>query len=310
METLMTSDSIQPLPNPVELPIPARRALSISQLQLWYRWGYARHLRYALGHSPRVGAGAWFGRIMHEVIGHMYRGAQMELAHQEVWTRECGPVWDDLQRLIGLDAAYAAHGRPTTSAAKQWRADHPAYDAILERIADHQRHALTSYRWGKTQSLADYYRRAVALLACEGDILLSAPILIEGIPTTALERPDEDDLPDTISALPTDSDRAEGAEMDEDGRGTRYQLLTGTIAGIDVVGVPDVLARDADGTLCVADYKTGTPHSRDELAENAQLAIYVELLRQNGYITEDDRVQIGHIYLTEDGVRAIWADTL
>jgi hypothetical protein len=306
----MTSDSMQPPPNPVELPTPTRRALSISQLQLWYRCGYAWHLRYALGHSPRVGAGAWFGRMMHEVIGQMYRSVRMELAHTEVWTRECGPVWDDLQRLIDLDAAYAAHGRPTTSAAKQWRAEHPAYDAILARIADHQRHALGSYRWGKTQSLADYYRRAVALLAHERDMLLPAPILVEGIPATALERLDEDDRRDTLSALPIDSDRAAGAETDEDGRGTRYQLLAGTIAGVEVVGVPDVLARGVDGRLCVADYKTGTPHDQGELAENAQLAIYVELLRQNGYIARDDVVTIGHIYLIEDGVRAVWANTL
>ena len=76
---------------------PARRPLSISQLQLWYRCGYAWHLRYGLGHSPRAGAGAWFGRIMHETVALMYRGMRMDAAHTEVWARECGPVWDDLQ---------------------------------------------------------------------------------------------------------------------------------------------------------------------------------------------------------------------
>jgi RecB family exonuclease len=78
---------------------------------------------------------------------------------------------------------------------------------------------------------------------------------------------------------------------------------------VDIVGVPDVLARQADGTLCVADYKTGKPISSNELAESAQMAIYVELLRQNGYITDDDRVRIGHIYLTETGVLPVWTDT-
>ena len=73
-----------------------RRPLSISQLQLWYRCGYAWHLRYGLGHSPRLGAGAWFGRIMHEMIALMYSGMRMDAAHQQVWTRECGPVWDGL----------------------------------------------------------------------------------------------------------------------------------------------------------------------------------------------------------------------
>jgi len=99
-------------------------------------------------------------------------------------------------------------------------------------------------------------------------------------------------------------------EIDEDGRGTRYRTLMGAIAGVEVQGVPDVLARDADGSLCVADYKTGKPISRDELAQNAQMAIYVELLRQNGYVAEGDRVRIGHIYLTESDVLPVWTDAL
>ena len=72
--------------------IPVRRPLSISQLQLWYRCGYAWHLRYGLGHSPRAGAGAWFGRIMHETIALMYRGMRMDAAHAQIWTRECAPA--------------------------------------------------------------------------------------------------------------------------------------------------------------------------------------------------------------------------
>jgi hypothetical protein len=279
-----------------------RRPLSISQLQLWYRCGYAWHLRYGLGHSPRLGAGAWFGRIMHETIALMYSGLHMDTAHQQVWARECGPVWDDLQQLIALDAAYAAQGRPTTSAAKAWREKHPEYDQVLARLADFQQHGLGHARWGKTQSLADYYRRAVALLASEGEILLEGALLIEGMPIAELATADSDEA--------RASDSAESiVELDEDGRGTRYRLLAGAIASLNIVGVPDVLARDVDGTLCVADYKTGKPISGGELAENAQMAIYVELLRQNGYITDDDRVRIGHIYLTETGVLPVWMDT-
>jgi len=281
---------------------PRRRPLSISQLQLWYRCGYAWHLRYGLGHSPRAGAGAWFGRIMHETIGLMYRGIRMDAAHQQVWMRECGPVWGDLQQLIVLDAAYAAHGRPTTSAAKAWREKHPEYDALLARLVDFQQHGLGHARWGKSQSLADYYRRAVALRDSEGEILLKGALLIEGIPVAELATADSDE------ALASDSVEAI-VELDEDGRGTRYRLLAGDLAGVNIVGVPDVLARHADGTLCVADYKTGKPISSNELAESAQMAIYVELLRQNGSITDDDRVRIGHIYLTETGVLPIWTDT-
>jgi hypothetical protein len=288
-----------------------RRPLSISQLQLWYRCGYAWHLRYSLGHSPRTGAGAWFGRVMHEIIGLMYRGMRMERAHAEVWTRECGPVWDDLQRMITLDAEYAAQGRATTAAARTWRDAHPEYDEILGRTADFQQHALGSYRWGKTHSLADYYRRAVRLLEREGDILLDTPLLVEGIPVGELRVLDDDEaLPEEIEPSRMGGGEEPAVEIDEDGRGTRYRTLAGVIAGVDVVGVPDVVARDADGVLRVADYKTGRPMSREELAESAQMAIYVELLRQNGVIADGDRVQIGHIYLTESGVVPIWADTV
>jgi hypothetical protein len=279
-----------------------RRPLSISQLQLWYRCGYAWHLRYGLGHSARAGDGAWFGRIIHETIRLMYSGMRMDAAHAQIWTRECAPAWDDLQQLVALDAAYVAQGRPTTSAAKAWREKHPEYDALLARLLDFQQHGLAHARWGKTQTLADYYRRVVALRDSEGEILLENPLLIEGIPVAELATADSD----AAGA----SDSAESiVELDEDGRGTRYRLLTGVLAGVNIVGGPDVLARQADGTLCVADYKTSKPISSYELTESAQMAIYVELLRQNGYITTDDRVRIGHIYLTETGVLPVWTDT-
>jgi hypothetical protein len=97
-----------------------------------------------------------------------------------------------LQRLVALDAAYAAEGRPTTAAAKKWRDAHPEYDAMLARIADFLLHTLSSYRWGKTQSLADYCRRAT-VLESEGDLLLTRPLLVEGIPVAELTDPDGDD---------------------------------------------------------------------------------------------------------------------
>jgi len=290
---------------------PVRRPLSISQLQRWHRCGYAWHLRYGLGHSPRMGAGAWFGRIMHEIIALMYRRMRMDAAHTRIWRRECGPVWDDLQQLIILDAAYAAQGRPTSGAAKKWRAEHPEYDAVLERLADFQQHALGDARWGKSQSLAAYYRRAVALLTSEGEILLEGPLLIEGIPVSELRHPDDDGaLPAESATSIADATEEAAIEIDEDGRGTRYRTLIGAIAGVQVQGVPDVFARGADGSLCIADYKTGKPISRDELAQSAQMALYVELLRQNGYIAEDQRVRIGHIYLTESGVLPVWTDAV
>jgi len=303
----MTTNMNETSANTAGQDAPICRPLSISQLQLWYRCGYAWYLRYGLGHSPRMGAGAWFGRVMHEIIALMYRGMRMDAAHARIWMRECGPVWDDLQRLMILDAAYAAQGRPTTTAAKKWREEHPEYDKVLTRLADFQQHALGDERWGKTQSLADYYRRAVALLESEGEILLERPLLIEGIPFTELSGPDDEEalLGEIATSIAGGGEEA-ALEIDEDGRGTRYRTLVGTIAGVAVQGVPDVFARDGDGSLCVADYKTGKPISRDDLAQSAQMALYVELLRQNDYIAEDDRVRIGHIYLTESGVLPVW----
>lgn len=128
------------------------------------------------------------------------------------------------------------------------------YQQVLSRIADFQQHALGSYRWGKTHSLADYYHRAVALLECEGDILLDRPMLVEGIPVEELTHPDE------AETAPPSGDGAEASdEIDEEGRGTRYRTLTGSIGGVAVVGVPDVVALDGDGTLRVCDYKSAAP---------------------------------------------------
>jgi RecB family exonuclease len=140
------------------------------------------------------------------------------------------------------------------------------------------------------------------LLESEGDLLLASPLLIEGIPAAELTNPEEHEERLEVSATPL-------IDVDEDGRGTRYRSLHGSIAGVAVQGVPDVLTRDADGCLCVADYKTGKALSREELALNVQMSIYVELLRQNGAIGADDTVRIGHIYLTETDVLPIWSDT-
>jgi hypothetical protein len=304
----MTTDTAQAEALTVQMGL-ARRPVSISQLQRWHRCGYAWHLKYERGYIPRLGAGAWFGKVMHEIIGLMYRGLRMADALERVWRRECGPVFDDLQRLVVLDAAYAACGRPATNTAKRWRAEHPEYDEVLARIADGQEHALGSYRWGATQHLADYYRRAIALQDSEGEILLAEPLLVEGIPVSELRHPDDE--VETLETEGTAADATEeaSAEFDEDGRGTRYRLLAGEIAGVPVVGVPDVLARAADGALLVADYKTGRPLGQSEIAQSAQLVLYVGLLRQQGYIGESDRVRIGHLYLTETGVLPVWTDT-
>ena len=71
--------------------------------------------------------------------------------------------------------------------------------------------------------------------------------------------------------------------------------------------MPDLVAR-REGTLLIGDYKTGSAISREALAEDAQLVIYVELLRQNGLIAPGQPVQVGHIILGAPDVTHIWVD--
>jgi hypothetical protein len=58
----------------------------------------------------------------------------------------------------------------------------------------------------------------------------------------------------------------------------------------------------------VADYKVmSSPMPPHVLAEDGQLVLYVELLRQAGYIVPGQKVLVGHLYLTErDGVQPVW----
>src|SRR5581483_3832400 len=135
-------------------------------------------------------------------------------------------------------------------------------------------------------------------------ILLPNPILIEGQVPGGVE--DEAD-----AALATDDLRTADAAEDagDEERDGGYTLLRGAIGGVAVVGVPDIVALHTDGaTIRVGDYKTGRPIARDEVAQDAQLAIYTQLLRENGYIAPDQPVQAGHIYLTDSGPIQVWAD--
>jgi RecB family exonuclease len=84
--------------------------------------------------------------------------------------------------------------------------------------------------------------------------------------------------------------------------------LTNTIGGIAIAGVPDVVAR-REGTLLIGDYKTGSATSREALAEDAQLVIYVELLRQNSMIAPGQPAEVGHIVLGDRDVTKLWVDT-
>ena len=87
-------------------------------------------------------------------------------------------------------------------------------------------------------------------------------------------------------------------------------MLGGTLAsGLPVAGVPDVFGVDQQGIAWLADYQvmSSSLMSEQDLAEDGQLALYAELLRQNGYIAPTQKVRAGHIYLTErKGVQHVW----
>ena len=199
-----------------------QRPLSISQLQRFFRCSYSWALAYQNKVERQVSASMWFGRIVHTIIALMYRNISMAAAIQNVWTSECGEV-ESFTHLVVLDAEYAAQGRTTTNVAKKWREQHPEYDALLSRIASIQETRLRHLRWGKTHSLADYYRRLIALLPCEDTLLMPNPVLVEGLPLN-------NEWPHT----------SESVYSDEDDKHTNGRLI-GTIGGVLVTGVPDIL---------------------------------------------------------------------
>lgn len=283
---------------------PPARPLSVSQLRTFMHCGYAWRLIYERRHLRAQSAAAFYGRLAHQVIRLAYHGQPMEVAHQRVWAGAAGAVLPKLEQLITLDTEYAAAGKPQSKAAQLWRERHPEYDRLLRDIGTYQDTALGHLKWGEKASLASYYRRAVALLDHEPDILLPNPILIEGQAPGGVE-----DQPETAgpSGDLLAADAAEDASDQE--RDGGYTLLRGMIGGVAVVGVPDIVALHTDGaTIRVGDYKTGRPIARDQVAQDAQLAIYTQLLRENGYIAPEQPVQVGHIYLTDSGPIQIWAD--
>jgi len=250
--------------------------------------GYAWRLRYQLGHQPRVSAGAWFGRLMHEAIRLAYHGLSLDVAVRQVFAQACPPVFDALEDLVRIEPTISRGSHTKTGDA-----------ARLElQIDDYQRIALGHLRWGRSQNLADYFRRALALARREADILLNDVLLIEGQP---LGIPSESAPP--LATVADDDPES----WDEEGK-PDYAPLIGTIGGVPIAGVPDVVAR-RDATLLVGDYKTGRAITRAALVEDAQLVIYVELLRQNGLIAPGQPVEVGHIILGEHDVAQIWVDT-
>jgi hypothetical protein len=266
-------------------------------------------LKWALkrrdGHLPRTAAPAWFGKLSHEAIRLAYGGLLLPEAMEQVWLAQVGPIMPLLKRLLELDHEYVAAGDSRTKAAKTWRSEHPEYDRLLGQVAEAQRTGLGHLRWGEKHSLFGYYRRAMALASQAAAIILPNAILVEGLPVQPVDE-DFDDEDEFLAGVPDDVPVEEALDVDDEGKGT-YATLAGDLAGVRVVGVPDVVAM-AGTTMLVADYKTGRIASAAEVAQSGQLHLYVELLRQHGHLDGVTAVRMAHVYLTEDSVVPIWID--
>jgi hypothetical protein len=281
-------------PAAIATPAPAR-PLSISALRLWAQCGLAWQKRYVLGQRGRTHARAWRGGLTHAVIQLAYTGVSLPEAVERAWEAAVGPVLPDLRAWARLDDEYSAMS-PRTKAAERWLEAHPDYHRHAQAINAFRSEALGHLRWGERDSLTDFYRAARRLASNRAeDLLLASPLLVEGRPLDALAP--------TLTV---------GPEVGEDGESTEAPgLLRGELWGVPVYGVPDVVARAEDGAALVLDYKTGrTRLSADELAEDAQMALYVELLRQQGHLDECQDVRIGHRYISERGeIATVWSHT-
>lgn len=288
-----------------ESPIPA--PWSPSALQRMTQCGYSYHLRYVLGHSSRQHAAAWFGGdIVHRIIQLAYHGLSFQESFEQVWIASCAPIHEDLHAWLELDREYRLAKGSRRSDAKEavaWLAAHPIYSELRDHIDAYQRTVFAYLRWNERTTLADYYRRSAVLTEILPEqMLLPHPWLVEGQWLTVDADPLDEDL---VTAPPEEGAQEEGEE-----KGRPYRLLEGTIGGISVRGVPDVVARREDGVMLVADYKTSArPLTAAQLSLNMQLLVYCELLRQNSIVLAEQEILIGHIYLTETTVTQVWTDT-
>jgi hypothetical protein len=281
MTTIATPDPIRPL--------------SISALRLWAQCGLAWQKRYVLGQRGSTHARAWRGSLTHSVIHLAYAGVPLPEAVDRAWEAAVGPALPSLRAWSRLDDEYGTMN-PRTKAAERWLEAHPDYHRLAHAIDAFRSEALGHLRWGDRDSLSDFYRAARRLAANPAvELLLPSPLLVEGRLLDAF-----------TPTLPV------GPEVDEDGESTeRLGLLHGELWGVPIYGVPDVVARAEDGAALVLDYKTGrTRLSADELAEDAQMALYVELLRQQGHLGACQDVRVGHRYISDRGeISTVWSHT-
>jgi len=272
---------------------------SMSQMRAFFSAGgctYVYFLKYILGYKEKMSAIVFLGHVIHQFVQELYHGVDPHQAHKHVWTKACGDAYDDLESWYALDVAYHKSGNPNTKARQLWAEQHPGHAELAAAVEAYRDDFLTEeYAWAKSASLTAYYRWARALLEIPPEhFLLPRPILVEGQPL-----------------IDVDGAKVARFANGQDDQQDHFHMLHGTLSnGLPVAGVPDVFGVDGGGTAWVADYKvmSSSLMSEQDLAEDGQLALYVELLRQNGHIAPGQKTRVGHIYLTERrGVQHVWS---
>lgn len=271
---------------------------SMSKVRTFFSGGctYRFHLKYQLGHKEKVSSAALLGKVAHVMLQQAYAGIALAEAHRRIWKDLCGPLLPELERWYALDEAYRASGKARTKARQLWGEQHPQYLEMSHEIEAYKSEYLSEdYTWARSAQLSDYYRWSCEFSQVNPARLLHPnPFLVEGLSVR------------DVDGRLIERFHAEGGTQES------YRLLFGDLDGFPVAGVPDLFAVGDDGIAWVADYKVmNRPMTEATLSEDSQLALYTELLRQNGYIGLGQRVMIGHIYLTnhiaeEDGVQTVW----
>lgn len=272
---------------------------SVSQLRAYTKCPKSYELQYLTDpryRSHGMGASVWFGTMMQKIIQHSYYDLPLHEAHLYVWQQECPQVFDALEEWNCLDTAYRESGNANTNARRDWLSAHQAYQQLGEQIASYQREDLSEWDWKKTYSLTGFYRwsNTFARKVLQEQVLLPHAVMVEGLP---LYGPDGELMP-----------------LVDDGSGRKsYRVLHGVFGTdneVHVIGVPDEFGIDGNGVAWICDNKVSNAMlTPEQLEEDAQLASYVGLLRQNDWIAPGQPTMVGHKYIQEDRVVPVWAST-
>jgi PD-(D/E)XK nuclease superfamily len=278
--------------------LPPRDYYSITQLRAFFSRGcnFVYYLRYVLGRKGPYSASTWLSwAIVKPMIQMAYYGIPLAEAHRRVWQATCSPILDDLQQWYALDCACRDSGRPNTKARERWVTSHPSYAELAASIEAYRAQFLSEeHTWGKSASLAHFYR-----WTCE---LVNLPVEQLILPHAQFVRGQS--LYDEGGALNACFTDEQHDSVDH------FRLLCGTVGHVRICGVPDVVVITPQGEVRIADIRVmASPMDQEDVAEDDQLNLYLELCRQEGLITADQHVTIGHLYCTErQGIVQVWAE--